>query len=134
VKKRVELARKNDPARRLDNQRDAAELCEGLVPSTATSSGLSLDGRCVLQAIGDLPEDDREAFDLVLVQGITHTAATQVLGVSGVTAKRRLNRGLRLLAEQLADLRPEEDPPDSIQVHTGGMGNLRVSQSWNAAA
>jgi hypothetical protein len=57
-----------------------------------------------------------------------------VLGVSGVTAKRRLNRGLRLLAEQLADPRPEEDPPDSIQVHTGGMGNLRVSQSWNAAA
>ena len=114
MKKRVELARKNDPARRLDNQRDAAELCEGLVPSTASNSGLSLDGLRVLQAIGDLPEDDREAFDLVLVQGITHTAATQVLGVSGVTAKRRLNRGLRLLAEQLADLRPGEDPPESI--------------------
>jgi hypothetical protein len=28
--------------------------------------------------------------------------------------KRRLNRGLRLLAERLADLRPGEDPPDSI--------------------
>ena len=36
------------------------------------------------------------------------------LGVAVVTVKRRLNRGLRLLEEQLADLRPEDDTPDSI--------------------
>src|SRR5438552_729589 len=101
----------NDPARRLDNQRDAAELREGLVPAPASSSGLSPDGRCVLQAIGDLPEDEREGIDLVLVQGITHAAAAQVLSVSGVMAKRRLSRGLRLPAERPADLRPGEDPP-----------------------
>ena len=68
----------------------------------------------MLQAISELPEDEREAFDLVRVQGMTHMDAAQVLGVSAVTVKRRLNRGLRLLAERLADLRPEEDPPDSI--------------------
>jgi DNA-directed RNA polymerase specialized sigma24 family protein len=108
---------------------------EGLVPAPAISSaGLSLDGRRVPEVIEDLPEDEREAFGLVLVQGIAQTAAPQVLGVSGVTAKRRLNRGLRLQAEQLADLRPGEDPPDSIQVHAGRMGALRVSQSWHAAA
>jgi DNA-directed RNA polymerase specialized sigma24 family protein len=110
------------------------ELREGLVTAPASSFGLSLDGRCVLQAIGDLPEDEREAFDLVLVQGISHTAAAQVLGVSGVTAKRRLNRGLRLPVERLADLRPGEGPPDSIRVHTGRMGVLWVSRSWHAAA
>jgi hypothetical protein len=35
----------NDLARRLDNQADAMELCEGLVPAPASSiSGLSPDG------------------------------------------------------------------------------------------
>jgi DNA-directed RNA polymerase specialized sigma24 family protein len=37
-----------------------------------------------------------------------------LVGVSTVTVKRRLSRDLRLLAEQLADLRPGEDPPESI--------------------
>jgi RNA polymerase sigma-70 factor (ECF subfamily) len=68
----------------------------------------------MLRAIGALPEDEREAFDLVRVPGMTQTEADQVLGVSAATVKRRLNRGLQLLAEQLADLRPGENPPDSI--------------------
>ena len=45
---------------------------------------------------------------------MAQTEVAQVLGVSAVTVKRRLSRGLRLLAEQLADLRPGEDPPESI--------------------
>jgi RNA polymerase sigma-70 factor (ECF subfamily) len=105
----------NDLARRLDEQPAAVELCEGLVPAPASSgTGLSPDGRRMLQAIGELPEDERETFDLVRVQGMSQTEAAQVLGVSAVTVKRRLNRSLRLLAEQLADLRPGEGPPDSI--------------------
>jgi RNA polymerase sigma-70 factor (ECF subfamily) len=103
----------NDLARRLDDQPAAVELREGLVPSPATSdSGLSPDGRRTLQTIGDLPEDEREAFDLVRIQGMTQLEAAEVLGVSTATVKRRLSRGLRLLAEQLADLRPGERPPD----------------------
>ena len=39
---------------------------------------------------------------------MTQAEAAQVLGVSAVTVKRRLNRGLRLLTEQLADLLPGE--------------------------
>ena len=42
---------------------------------------------------------------------MTQAEAAHVLGVSAVTVKRRLNRGLRLLAEQLADPRPGEKPP-----------------------
>jgi DNA-directed RNA polymerase specialized sigma24 family protein len=45
---------------------------------------------------------------------MTPAEATQVLGVSAVIVKRRLSRGLRHLAEQLADLRPGEEPPESI--------------------
>ena len=68
----------------------------------------------MLEAIGDLPEEEREAFDLVRIQGMTQAEAAHVLGVSAETVKRRLSRGLRLLAEQRADLSPDEEPPDSV--------------------
>ena len=97
----------NDLARRLDDQPAAVELHEGLVPAPASSaSGLSPNGRRMLEVIENLPEDEREAFGLVRVQGMTQTEAAQLLGVSVATVKRRLYRGLRLLTEQLADLRP----------------------------
>jgi RNA polymerase sigma factor (sigma-70 family) len=105
----------NDLARRLDEQPAAVELCEGLVPAPASSvSELSPDGLRMLGAIDELPEDEREVFDLVRIQGMTQTETAKLLGVADVTVKRRLNRGLRLLAERLADLRPGENPPVSI--------------------
>ena len=85
------------------------------MPAPASSgSGLSPDGRRMLEAIDELPEDEREVFDLVRIQGMTQAEAAELLGVSAKTVQRRLNRGLLLLTEQLADLRPGEDPPDSI--------------------
>ena len=97
----------NDLARRLDEQPAALELNEGLVPAPASSgSGLTPNGRRMLKAIDDLPEDEREAFGLVHVQGLTQGEAAEVLGVSVRTVQRRLNRSLLLLAEQLDDLRP----------------------------
>ena len=105
----------NDLARRLDEQPAAVGLCEELVPSPVTSgSGLTPDGLRMLRAIESLPEDEREAFDLVRIQGLTQAEAAQLLGVSAVTVRRRLSRGLRLLAEQLADLRPGENPPATV--------------------
>ena len=68
----------------------------------------------MLRAIGELPEDEREVFDLVRIQGMAQAEAAHVLGVSAETVKRRLSRGLRLLAEQRADLSPDEEPPDSV--------------------
>jgi RNA polymerase sigma-70 factor (ECF subfamily) len=104
----------NDLARRLDKQPSAEELQEGLVPAPPSSgSGLSPESRRMLDAIGDLPEEEREAFDLLRVQGMTQTEAAQLLGVSTATVKRRLNRGLRLLTEKLGDLRPDDTPPGS---------------------
>ncbi len=106
----------NDLARRLDERPAIEELREGLVPAPASSdSGLTPVGRRVLEAIEDLPEDEREVFDLVRVQGMPQTEVAQLLGVSTVTVKRRLNRGLRLLTEKLGDLRPGEKPTDSNQ-------------------
>jgi RNA polymerase sigma-70 factor (ECF subfamily) len=97
----------NDLARRLDEQPQPAELREELVPAPASSgSGLTPNGRRMLDAIENLPEDEREAFGLVRVQGMTQTEAAQVLGVAPVTVMRRLNRGLRILTEALGDLQP----------------------------
>jgi RNA polymerase sigma-70 factor (ECF subfamily) len=102
----------NDLARRLDEQPSAAELREGLVPSPASSvSGLSPDGLRMLQAIDELPEDEREVFDLVRIQGMSQVEAAEVLGVSAKTVQRRLNRALLILAEKLDDLRPVQAPP-----------------------
>jgi RNA polymerase sigma-70 factor (ECF subfamily) len=104
----------NDMARRLDEQPAAVELREGLVPAPASSgSGLTPDGRRMLEAIANLPGDEREAFDLVRIQGLSQAEAAQVLGVSAMTVNRRLNRGLQLLAEALGDLRPDDALPGS---------------------
>jgi RNA polymerase sigma factor (sigma-70 family) len=104
----------NDMARRLDEQPAAVELRDGLVPAPASSdSGLTPDGRRMLEAIGSLPEAQREAFDLVRIQGMTQAEAAQVLGVSAMTVNRRLNCSLQLLTETLRDLRPDENVPGS---------------------
>jgi RNA polymerase sigma factor (sigma-70 family) len=98
----------NDLARRLDERPGAVELREGLVPAAPSSASvLSPDGRRILGAIENLPEDEREVFGLVRIQGMTQAEAAEILGVSAKTVQRRLNRGLLLLARQLDDLRPE---------------------------
>ena len=67
----------------------------------------------MLEAIEGLPEGERDAFDLVKVQGVTQTEAAQILGVSAMTVKRRWNRSLQLLAETLGDLCPDDKVLDS---------------------
>jgi RNA polymerase sigma-70 factor (ECF subfamily) len=102
----------NDLARRLDTQPAAVELCDGLAVAPASSgSGLSPAGRRMLEAIDGLPEDEREAFDLMRIQGLTYGEAAEVLGVCARTVQRRLDRGLRLLTERLGDLGPDATPP-----------------------
>ena len=102
----------NDLARRLDEQPAAVELQEGIVPAPASSgSGISADGRRMLDAIDKLPDEEREVFGLVRLQGLTKAEAAKVLDVSAKTVQRRLNRARLLLAEELDDLRPKEEPP-----------------------
>ena len=76
-------------------------------------SVLTPDGLRMLQAIDALPLDEREAFDLVRIQGLTMSEAAEVIGVSIRTVQRRLARGLVLLTERLDDLRPRGAPSNS---------------------
>jgi RNA polymerase sigma-70 factor (ECF subfamily) len=98
----------NDLARRLDERPAGAALAGSGVaaPPASACSGLSPDGRRMLAAIEGLPEEEREVFDLVGIQGLTHAEAAAVVGASEKTVQRRLNRARLLLAERLADLRP----------------------------
>lgn len=120
----------NDLARRLDGQPNAVELSEDRVPAPAGSdSGLTPAGLRMLEAIGDLPADEREAFGLVRIQGATHPEAAEVLGVSLRTVKRRVSRGLRLLTERLGDLCPEDPAPGSAGIGPGRSGSPAVEYS-----
>ena len=104
----------NDLARRLDNQRRAVELRDSVVaaPPESSASQLSPNTRRMLEAIENLPEEEREVFSLVRIQGMTQPDAAAVLGVSSKTVQRRLNRGLLLLSDKLVDLQPTPAPPE----------------------
>jgi RNA polymerase sigma factor (sigma-70 family) len=105
----------NDLARRLDHQARAEELHASAVESPTAAgqetSQLTHDAARMMQAIEDLPEDERETFCLVRVQGMTQADAADVLGVSVKTIQRRLARTVPLLAMQLRDLQPPPPPP-----------------------
>jgi RNA polymerase sigma factor (sigma-70 family) len=97
----------NDLARRLDEQPAGEELDGERVPAPPGSgSVLSPDGRRMLEAIDRLPEEEREVFGLVRIQGLTHGETAEVLGVCAKTVQRRLNHSLMLLAKELDYLRP----------------------------
>lgn len=108
----------NDLARRLDSEKRAVELRESRVaapqlPPSAMTIGPKL---CrILQVIEALPAVEREAFELVRIQGMSHSEAADVTGVSVKTIQRRLNRSLVLLSAALRDLSPvvraESSPP-----------------------
>jgi RNA polymerase sigma-70 factor (ECF subfamily) len=89
------------------------ELREDVAPAPVSSvSDLSSGGRRILEAIDNLPEEEREVFSLVRIQGLAQTEAGGVLGASTKTVQRRLNRALLLLAEQLDDLCPTKGRSD----------------------
>src|SRR5262249_8149795 len=99
----------NGLARRLDEKGPAVELVEGVALAPESSeSRLSLDARRMLEAIDNLPEEEREVFSLVRIQGMAQTEVAELLGISSKTVQRRLNRSLLLLTDAVADLRPTE--------------------------
>ena len=98
----------NDMARRLDKHQPFGELDESAVcaPPECSGSQVSPNARRILEAIESLPEEEREVFSLVRIQGMAQTEAADLLGVSAKTVRRRLTRCLLLLAEKLGDLQP----------------------------
>lgn len=101
----------NDLARRLDEKASATELAEAVaIAPESSGSQLSGNARRMLEAIEQLPEDEREAFSLVRIQGLTQSEVAKLLGVSTKTIQRRLNLSLLMLREAVADLCPDVEP------------------------
>jgi RNA polymerase sigma-70 factor (ECF subfamily) len=111
----------NEMARRLDEQPAALGLPDESLPAPAVSgSDLSADARRILAAIDNLPEEEREAFDLVRIQGLSQPEAARVLGVGVATVNRRLHRALKVLSAALGDLYPGGDDPTPLDPAGGG--------------
>jgi RNA polymerase sigma-70 factor (ECF subfamily) len=66
----------------------------------------------ILEAIERLPDEQREVFSLVHIQGLTHTETADVLGVSTKTIQRRLHESVSALAGELSGL-AVGDPDDA---------------------
>jgi RNA polymerase sigma-70 factor (ECF subfamily) len=98
----------NDLARRLDKEARQVELRESLAgaPAESSESQLSTNARRILEAIEGLPDDEREVFDLVRIQGMSQPEAAEIMGVSEKTVQRRLIRCLTTLTGKIGDLQP----------------------------
>ena len=111
----------NDLARRLDERSRTVELRDEVVPAPENSgSGLSPNTRRMLQAIESLPDEDRESFELVRIQGMSASEAAGIVGATERTVQRRLNRAVLRLMGILEDLRP----PEKVGGTLGGASEL----------
>ncbi len=64
--------------------------------------GLRTDALAARDAIHALPDDQRQAVALVLIEGLSYAEAAQVLGVPAGTLTSRLVRGRQTLVDVLA--------------------------------
>jgi len=104
----------NDLARRLDAREGMLELRESRVlapppPEPVDDSASTPTVPCqtlsrILSAIDELPEEEREVFNLVRLQGLANAEVARLVGVSAKTIQRRLKRSLVLLTERVGDL------------------------------
>jgi RNA polymerase sigma-70 factor (ECF subfamily) len=113
----------NDLARRLGKGSRAAPLNEALVAAPESSGGtLSPDSVRMLDEIERLPEEEREVFSLVRIQGMSQPEVARLLEISVKTVQRRLNHSVVLLTERLSDLGPSsaQTPPSAAGDTNGG--------------
>ena len=101
----------DDHARRLDEQTPDVPIPDGFAVQESSVSQISPVARRLFQAIEDLPDEEREAFSLIRIQGMTRSEAADILDVSVKTVQRRVNRAVILLAQTVGDLRPGTLPP-----------------------
>jgi len=95
----------NDLARKLDDLTPITPLQDSSLAAPASrDSTVSPMARRILMLLEQLPEEEREVFSLVRIQGMTQSEVADLLGVSTKTIQRRLQRGLLLLTKEVGDL------------------------------
>jgi len=92
----------NEFARQLDRRPTVSPLTDDVPADTPSQASTEAAGvGQILEAIEQLPEELREVFSLVHIQGLTHAEAADVLGVSTKTVQRRLRQSATALAREL---------------------------------
>jgi RNA polymerase sigma factor (sigma-70 family) len=95
----------NEFARKLASRPPMPSLPDDIADDhSSADSTQALTIAQILEAIERLPEDHREVFCLVHIQGLTHAEAADVLGVSTKTIQRRLQESVSTLASELSGL------------------------------
>ena len=77
---------------------------------TSTPAASSLRAYSSPSSRSTSPEEEREVFSLVRIQGMTHGEVAELLQTSTKTVQRRLNRALIILSDTLSDLNPTPPP------------------------
>jgi RNA polymerase sigma-70 factor (ECF subfamily) len=95
----------NEFARQLASRPVEAPLPDNMAIEAPDVS--SAEAAClgqIMAAIERLPDETRETFCLVHIQGLTHAETSEVLGVSTKTVQRRLQMATHALANELSGL------------------------------
>jgi len=84
-------------------------------------------------AIERLPEDEREVFCLVRIQGLSHGEAAALLDVSTKTVQRRIHRSMLLLAQSSHDrvLEPWKGPEAEVSSQGRGACSVETGTSFS---
>jgi RNA polymerase sigma factor (sigma-70 family) len=85
---------------------DFAEAAEFLADPTQAGEADRVGAMAVAQAMSRLPEDQRVAVALVLVEGFSYAEAADLLSIPPGTLNSRLVRGRTALMEMLAEKGP----------------------------
>lgn len=118
----------NDLARRLDRGEYPAALIDSQVAEDSPSTEhtpCQAKVQKILAAIDNLPEEEREVFNLVRLQGMTKAEASSILDVSTKTVQRRLSRSVMRLADWVSE---EYDASGLHLSDEGGVSAESLSQ------
>lgn len=81
----------------------ADDLTPNIADAAMAGEALRADALAVRDAIQALPDDQRLAVALVLIDGLSYAEAAQVMGVPAGTLTSRLVRGRQTLIQTLAE-------------------------------
>lgn len=81
----------------------ADEVTPNIADAAMAGEDLRADALAVREAIRALPDDQRLAVGLVLIDGLSYAEAAEVLGVPAGTLTSRLVRGRQTLIQTLAE-------------------------------
>lgn len=81
----------------------ADEVTPNIADAAMAGEDLRADALAVREAIRALPDDQRLAVGLVLIDGLSYAEAAQVMGIPAGTLTSRLVRGRQTLIQTLAD-------------------------------